>query len=96
MAHDRYISPFQTRYASQEMQYIFSEDNKFRTWRRLWIALARAEQALGGNGRILVRPSGTEPVIRILVEAGTDADCAEHMERLVELIKNRGYIKNEV
>ena len=49
-----------------------------------------------GNGRILVRQSGTEPVIRILVEAGTDADCAEHMERLVELIKNRGYIKNEV
>ena len=47
MAHDRYISPFQTRYASEEMQYIFSEDNKFKTWRRLWIALARAEQHQG-------------------------------------------------
>ncbi len=47
MAHDRYISPFSTRYASEEMQFIFSEDNKFRTWRRLWIALARAEQAQG-------------------------------------------------
>ena len=47
MAHDKYISPFETRYASGEMQYIFSEDNKFRTWRRLWIALARAEQAQG-------------------------------------------------
>ncbi len=47
MAHDRYISPFQTRYASDEMQYIFSEDNKFKTWRRLWIALARAEQHQG-------------------------------------------------
>ncbi|MEG2698979.1 MAG: adenylosuccinate lyase, partial [Ruthenibacterium sp.] len=45
--HDTYISPFQTRYASKEMQYIFSDDNKFRTWRRLWIALARAEQANG-------------------------------------------------
>ena len=44
MAHDTYISPFQTRYASKEMQYIFSEDNKFKTWRRLWIALAKAEQ----------------------------------------------------
>ena len=33
--HDRYISPFSTRYASDEMQYIFSDDNKFRTWRRL-------------------------------------------------------------
>lgn len=45
--HDRYISPFSTRYSSDEMQYIFSEDNKFRTWRRLWIALARAEQKQG-------------------------------------------------
>ena len=39
--HDKYISPFSTRYASDEMQYIFSDDNKFRTWRRLWVALAR-------------------------------------------------------
>ena len=38
--HDRYISPFSTRYSSDEMQYIFSDDNKFRTWRRLWVALA--------------------------------------------------------
>ena len=45
--HDRYISPFSTRYASDEMQYIFSDDNKFRTWRRLWVALARAEMELG-------------------------------------------------
>lgn len=47
MAHDSYISPFSTRYASREMQYIFSEDNKFKTWRRLWIALAKAEQKQG-------------------------------------------------
>ena len=45
--HDRYISPFSTRYASDEMQYIFSDDNKFRTWRRLWVALARAEMNQG-------------------------------------------------
>ena len=45
--HNRYISPFSTRYSSDEMQYIFSEDNKFRTWRRLWIALAKAEQKQG-------------------------------------------------
>ena len=49
MSHDRYISPFETRYASKEMQYIFSEDNKFKTWRRLWIALAKAEKAQGLN-----------------------------------------------
>lgn len=45
--HSSYISPFSTRYASPEMQFVFSEDNKFRTWRRLWIALARAEKKQG-------------------------------------------------
>ena len=47
MATDRYQSPLSERYASKEMQYIFSPDMKFRTWRRLWIALAETEQALG-------------------------------------------------
>lgn len=42
-----YISPFSTRYASPEMQYLFSNDHKFKTWRRLWISLAKAEQTLG-------------------------------------------------
>ena len=46
---DRYISPLSTRYASDEMQYVFSENFKFRTWRRLWISLAKAEKALGLN-----------------------------------------------
>ena len=45
--HDAYISPLSTRYASAEMQHIFSENFKFRTWRRLWIALAKAERQLG-------------------------------------------------
>ena len=44
---NRYISPFSTRYASDEMQFVFSETFKFRTWRRLWISLAKAERALG-------------------------------------------------
>lgn len=44
---DGYISPLSTRYASKEMQAVFSENFKFRTWRRLWIALAKAEKALG-------------------------------------------------
>ena len=47
MAKDSYISPLSTRYASRDMQYVFSEEFKFRTWRRLWIALARAEKTLG-------------------------------------------------
>lgn len=42
-----YISPFSTRYSSKEMQFLFSNDHKFKTWRRLWIALAKAEQTLG-------------------------------------------------
>ena len=49
MATDRYTSPLSQRYASKEMQYIFSQDKKFRTWRRLWIALAEAEKELGLN-----------------------------------------------
>ncbi len=44
---DKYISPFSTRYASDEMQFVFSQNFKFRTWRRLWIALASAEKQLG-------------------------------------------------
>ena len=45
--YDRYQSPLSERYASKEMQYIFSPDKKFRTWRRLWIALAETERELG-------------------------------------------------
>lgn len=47
MENDRYMSPLSERYASKEMQYIFSPDMKFRTWRRLWIALAETEKELG-------------------------------------------------
>ena len=46
---DGYTSPLSTRYASREMQYLFSDNNKFRTWRKLWIALAKAERQLGLN-----------------------------------------------
>ncbi len=44
---DRYESPFSSRYASKEMQYIFSPEKKFKTWRKLWVSLAKAEHELG-------------------------------------------------
>lgn len=47
--YDKYQSPLSERYASKEMQYIFSPDKKFKTWRRLWIALAETEKELGLN-----------------------------------------------
>lgn len=44
-----YETPLNSRYASKEMQYLFSPDFKFKTWRRLWIALAESEMELGLN-----------------------------------------------
>ena len=49
MSTDRYQSPLSERYASKEMQFVFSPDMKFRTWRKLWIALAETERELGLN-----------------------------------------------
>lgn len=74
---DSYISPFSTRYASTEMQHIFSENFKFRTWRRLWIALAKAEQKLGLDV--------TQEQIAELEAHAQDInyDVAEERERLV-------------
>ncbi len=56
MSTDRYVSPLSERYASSQMQYIFSQDMKFRTWRKLWIALAETEKELGlsQNGRPVI------------------------------------------
>ncbi len=56
MSTDRYTSPLSERYASKEMQYIFSQDMKFTTWRRLWIALAETEMELGlsENGKPVI------------------------------------------
>ena len=74
---DGYTSPLSTRYASKEMQYLFSDNNKFRTWRRLWIALAKAEHQLGLNV--------TQAQIEQLEAHAEDVnyDVAEAREKLV-------------
>ncbi len=84
MSNDRYTSPLSQRYASKEMQYIFSPDKKFKTWRRLWIALAEAENELGltdekGN------PAVTAEQIQELKEHAEDInyDVAREREKLV-------------
>ncbi len=73
MSTDRYVSPLSERYASQEMQYIFSPDKKFRTWRKLWIALAQTEQELGLNI--------TDEQIQEMIDHQDDINYAEAKER---------------
>ncbi|MEG0895511.1 MAG: adenylosuccinate lyase, partial [Oscillospiraceae bacterium] len=74
---DRYESPFSTRYASDEMQYIFSADKKFKTWRKLWIALAKAENELG-------LPISKEQISELEANADNiNYEVAEEREKLV-------------
>ncbi len=80
---DRYISPFSERYASKEMQYIFSQDMKFTTWRKLWIALAETEMELGlaQNGQPVI----TQEMVDELKAHADDInyDVAKEREKLV-------------
>lgn len=80
---DRYQSPLSERYASKEMQYIFSPDMKFRTWRKLWIALAETEKELGlsQNGEPVI----TEEQLEELKTHAEDInyDVAKEREKLV-------------
>ena len=83
MSTDRYSSPLSERYASKEMQYIFSQDMKFSTWRKLWIALAETEMELGlsENGKPVI----TQEQIDEMKEHVYDInyDVAKEREKLV-------------
>lgn len=83
MSTDRYSSPLSERYASKEMQYIFSQDMKFTTWRKLWIALAETEMELGlsENGKPVI----TQEMIDEMKEHVDDInyDVAVEREKLV-------------
>ena len=84
MDNDKYTSPLSERYASSQMQYIFSPDKKFRTWRRLWIALAEAENELGlldENGNLAVTQ---EQIEELKSQADNiNYDVAKEREKLV-------------
>ena len=55
-------------------------------------AVADVTEALGSNGRILLRESGTEPVIRVMVEAGSDEECEKYVDQVIDVIRSKGHI----
>ena len=55
-------------------------------------AVKKVEQALGDEGRILVRESGTEPVIRVMVEAGSDELCEKYVDSVIDVIREKGHM----
>ena len=83
MSNERYASPLSERYASREMQYIFSPDKKFKTWRKLWIALAETEYELGlsENGKPVI---SQEQIDELKAHAeDINYDVAKEREKMV-------------
>ena len=82
MSQDRYTSPLSQRYASKEMQYIFSQDMKFSTWRKLWIALAETEMELGlaENGRPVITQEMIDEMKEHIYDINYDVAVAREKE----------------
>ena len=55
-------------------------------------AVAEVKNSLGNEGRILLRESGTEPVIRVMVEAGSDEECEKYVDQVIDVIREKGHI----
>ena len=89
MSTDRYTSPLSERYASKEMQYIFSQDMKFSTWRKLWIALAETEMELGlsENGKPVITQEQIDELKAHVNDINYDVIC-RHC-RFVQLLRTR-------
>ena len=56
-------------------------------------AVKAVEEALGGEGRILLRQSGTEPLIRVMAEAATQELCAKYVDQIIEVMKEKGHLQ---
>ena len=82
MSTDRYVSPLSERYASKDMQYIFSPDMKFRTWRKLWIALAETEMELGlsQDGKPVITQEQIDELRRYVNDINYDVAKAREKE----------------
>ena len=88
-----YVSAFSLRYASKQMQYIFSQQKKFSTWRKLWIALAETERELGlsENGRPVITKQMIEEMKKYVEDINfEDAEKREALTRKDRNIRSSG------
>ena len=76
-----------TIYPQQLINIRVTDKNAVTDNERVAKVIAEVEKEMAGNGRVLVRPSGTEPLVRVMVEAPTEEDCERHVERIVAVVE---------